>query len=158
MSLDTAIAKIVSQYIPNTKGAAQQGWYLRLSDYATRRAAELAPPLTKAEIADLAISEPLSTDPSIAIHQILARVGHPVTFNAEGATIGLDPAAVIADASPEQNAELALLGFFGTSGLHAKVDYSLFEKYYEQDAPDHWQPKAPYANTGTWQAYMASKS
>ena len=157
MSLDTAIAKIVSQYIPNTEGQVQQGWYLRLASYAARRAAELAPPLTAEDVEDFADDEPLSSDPSVAIHQLLARTGNPVTFNEAGATLALDPVAVLEDATDEQQRELALLGFFGQKGTRNDVDYSLWEQYYDQDADGNAAPKEQYATGGTWQAYLAGK-
>lgn len=103
--------------------------------------------------------EVLSSDPGTALHQILAATGHPVQV-IDGRTQAIDPGSVLDDATPEQIRELALLGFFGQSAPNPikGVDYSLFDRYYEHDAPNHWQPKAEYMNTGTWQSYIASKS
>lgn len=126
-------------------------------------------PVEKA-VSILTTAEPLSEKPGIAIHQILAAIGatgvannaaHPevLTYNAE---------EVIALASPQQQRELALLGFFSDPGTHANVDYSLVEKFKEktpaggldeggQPIGGNWVVKEPYANIGAWAAYQAGE-
>lgn len=97
-----------------------------------------------------ATDAPLSTDPSEAIRQLLARLGFdPNATNS--------PAAILGAASPEQNRQLTLLGLFGGPGAFAGADYTLFSQYYDTDGAGNSAPKEPYANTGTWQAYMASR-
>ena len=160
--LAAAIKTISEKYLTNVvKSGDKAGiakWSLRLADYSTRLAVLVSPALAKAEIAELEVPEPLSSDPSVARAQILAATGHPLTFDETGQARTLDPEAVLKDASPEQNAQLALLGFFGNNVEWAAVDWSLFLKYYEPQATGggDWQPKAPYFDTGTWPAYVAT--
>jgi hypothetical protein len=98
--------------------------------------------------------EALSPLPAVAIHQILAATGHPTTIGETGGTNPRTAAEVIADATPEQQRELALLGFFAQPGAHP-VDYSLFEQYYVNDGQGNWAPKDP--DKSAWATYLASK-
>ena len=129
-------------------------WSLRNADYSTRLAVLASPALAAKEAAELDVPEPLSSDPSIALHQILAATGHPVKV-VNGETFAVDPAAVLADATPEQVRELALLGgVFGNPDSMPGVDWSLFLANYERTA-DGWQPTAAYQAAGGWAGYLA---
>jgi hypothetical protein len=134
-------------------------WSLRLADYSTRLAVLVSPPLAMREAAEVE-AEPLSKDPSIAMHQILAATGHPVKVGPAGEVYAIDPAGVIADATPQQNRELALLGFFGNDVTTPGIDWSLFLHYYQPDTSGNndggWTPKPQYdATGGAWQSYLA---
>jgi hypothetical protein len=100
-------------------------------------------------------SAPLSGDASIATAQILAATGHPITLNEEGQTVAIDPLEVIADASPEQIEQLTVLGFFGATGSREDVDYTIRQRFYDQDPDGNEAPKPEYADGGTWAAYLA---
>jgi hypothetical protein len=99
---------------------------------------------------------PLSTDASTALAQILSATGHPITLNEEGQTVAIDPLNVIADASAEQQRELALLGFFGQPESRDDVDYSLFTEYYHATGDGNWAPNDP--DTSAWATYLAGKA
>jgi hypothetical protein len=115
--------------------------------------------------------EPLSADPSVAIHQILAATGHPTVLTEAGATLPRQPEDVLKDATAEQARELALLGYFGQSAPNPipGVDYSLFDQYYElspvtgldaggQPIGGAWVTKDKAENyKGAWATYLASK-
>lgn len=158
--LATAIQTISERYLPSVVRANDSAgtlhWALRLADYSTRLAALLSPPA--APVTDPAVTAPdaLSRDPQVAIAQLLAAIGHPLTVIA-GSSVSIDPADIVRDASPEQNQQLALLGVLGVPGSYPGVDYSLFEQFYERDG-DNWQPKAAYAVKGTWQSYLSGGS
>ena len=158
--LVAAIAKISEVYLVRlAKAGDKEGllrYSLRLADYATRLAVLVGPPLAAKEAAELYVPEPVSSDPSVAVQQILAATGHPLTFGPSGETLAIDGASVIADATPQQQRELALLGFFGQPATNPSVDWSLFLRYYEpMDELGNWTPKEAYAFTGTWQGYLA---
>jgi len=139
--LGAAIKTISEKYLGNviragdTEGILK--WSTRLADYSTRLAALVAPPLTKAEAAEVEVPPALSADPSVAIAQILAALG----FDSR---ITNAPAAILAAASPEQNAQLTLLGLFGTPDDQATfptADFSLYLQYHER-VGGGWAPKA----------------
>ena len=113
-------------------------------------------PLEKA-VAIISDAEVVLSDvPGVAMWQILTSLGFDPENNKPNA------AAVIDKASPDQNRQLALLGFFAQPGSHAGVDYSLFERYYEeapvglteggQPTEGNWAPKDP--STSAWAAYQ----
>jgi hypothetical protein len=153
--LITATAKIVNTYLPRLLAAGDEEgvrlYTLRAIEYLSRIAASAG-----ADVDDDVLVTEISSNPSIAIHQILLATGHPVEFTEAGASIAIDPQAVLKDATPEQVRELALLGFFGQPGLHADVDYGLFEQYYVGDDLGNWAPKDP--DKSAWSTYLASKA
>ena len=144
--LEAAIAKNI-EYAEN-KGAVN---YLRkVIAYQARLAA-----LDAGEAAD--IDTELSSDASVAVHQILAAIGHPTAFDETGASIADDPSDILGDASAEQIRELALLGKFGAPGTYEGVDYSLYEQFYVQKGSS-WQPKNQEDDyIGAWAEYLASQ-
>jgi hypothetical protein len=153
--LITATAKIVNTYLPRLLAAGDEEgvrlYTLRAIEYLSRIAASAG-----ADVDDDVLVTEINSNPSIAIHQILLATGHPVEFTESGASIAIDPADVLKDATPEQVRELALLGFFGQPGTNANVDYSLFEQYYAGDGQGNWAPKDP--DKSAWATYLASKS
>lgn len=147
---ETYLGRVVAK--GDREGIAK--WSLRLADYSTRLAVLVSPALAVKEAAEVAVPEPLSTDPSIAIHQLLAATGHPVRI-VDGETSAVDPSGVIADATPEQNRLLALLGFFGNDTTLPGIDWSLFLERYETTGEGNWQPTAAYQAAGGWAGYLA---
>jgi hypothetical protein len=119
-------------------------------------------------IAGVQLDDPeLSDQPGIAVHQLLAATGHPTTIGetepGRPGVLAPEPEAVIADATPLQVQELALLGFFGHIGTRPDVDYSLKEQYYRHDAIkniDILLSDTPDTLTSEnyWAQYLASKS
>jgi hypothetical protein len=99
----------------------------------------------------------LSTNPEVARLQIYAAAGVPAVDNGKGALIAPPREAILQAVTPDQNRLLGLLGLWGPPGNMVGADYSLFERYFENDVPDHWQPKAEFANTGVWQSYLAGE-
>jgi hypothetical protein len=160
--LGAAIKTISEKYLGNviaandTAGIAK--WSIRLADYATRLAVLVSPPLPPIEHKDVVIPEPLSSDAATALAQLLKAAGHPLTFitdeNGVKWSVSIDPAAVAQDATPEQQREIALLGFFGVGPDHlAGVDYTLRDRYYTN------QGRAPIdPDIDPWATYLASKA
>lgn len=168
--LAAAIKDDAAYSVNVAKGGGDPSPYLaKLGVYADRLAAtvDAAPtpaapaPAPAAPAPTPAVPTPavLSSDPDTALAQILAAVGFPIPVNPDGSTGSLDPSAVVAACNPTQNAQLALLGFWGPPPGNGgpTVDYSLFLRYYQQLASGNWEPKPDYASTGTWQAYMAGR-
>ncbi len=88
-------------------------------------------------------AEDLSDDPSVAIVQILTQIGLPPVFDGN-AFIAAAPQAILDAANPLQNAQLTLLGLFGTPDDKATfptADFSLYEQYHER-VGGGWAPKA----------------
>jgi hypothetical protein len=159
--LGAAIKVISERYLGNviragdTEGILK--WSTRLADYSTRLAALVAPPLTMAEKADVTVDDALSADPSVAAVQLLTAIGLPPEAR-DGGLITASPQAILAAASPEQNAELTLLGFFGTPDSAATfptADYTLYVKYHEP-VFGGWAPKEGIE--AAWPAYIADIS
>lgn len=142
----------------DTEGATLQG--TKIIEFAARAIGSVAPAVA---------AEPLSPTAQRAIAEnpawgILNEIGFSpdkyVVYTSEGVMVSaIDPVSIMAAANEQQERELALLGVFGQPGTNPDIDYSLFEQYYEPmpGFPGSWQPKAEYANTGTWQAYLKSK-
>ena len=138
------------KYAANTEGDVSLSHIVRAQGYLARAAAPLLPPTPDDPVID---TEPLSTDPSVAIHQLLAKYGHPTTFNAAGESVSSAPADVLA-ATPDKGAELALLGYFGVGvDRFPGVDYSLRDQYYTGYGV---KPKDPDLNA--WADYLSHKA
>jgi hypothetical protein len=149
----TAIGTLASKLIPNSEGEQKEIYAARMLQYAGRAYASIVPSALVEEADDI----DLSTNPEIARLQIYEAAGVPAVDNGKGALIAPPREAILKAVTPDQNRLLGLLGLWGPPGNMAGADYSLFERYFENDAPDHWQPKAEFGNTGVWQAYLAGE-
>lgn len=134
-------------YAAKTKGLERLGHIVKAQGYLGRVAVPLAPAPIQPD--EPAVDEPLSPDFRIALAQILAACGFDVS-------VTNDPVAVVAKASPDQNRELALIGFFGQPGNPGTpgVDWSLFERYYQDDGQGNWSPIGAAASDGAWRTYV----
>lgn len=155
----TAIGTLATKLIPNSTGDKRRTYVARLADYSHRLLFAEVPQLALEKAPDEATVPDLSPNANVAEVQILTALG----FDTKQA---IDPSAVVKAASPDQNRELALLGFFG-SPTHPipGADYSLFTRYYEESpvglTPDgqptegNWVLKDP--STSPWTAWQAGQ-
>lgn len=155
-----AIQRLANKLIPNSTGDQHHAYVLRLAEYSARYAGQSAPVQVRTALAAEPSEEPLSRIPGVALAQILAACG----FDSTQTT---DPLAVLDKASPDQNRQLALLGFFGQPSKPVSgADYSLFTKYYKelpvglteggQPTEGNWIPiNETVAQDGAWQTYLS---
>lgn len=152
-----AISRIATQYIPNTTGEVRLGWIARINDYSGRLLAT-AIPVPAAAQADADVTPALSHDQPVAFGQIIAALGLALTPSEGGGIVAPAPAVLLQAASPLQNAQLTLMGVFGTPDDQAtfpEADFTLYRQYHE-GSNGAWAPKPDYANSGAWSAYADS--
>ena len=151
----TAMQTLTNKLIPNSTGEKRHLYELRLATYALRSAGQSAPVVQLAAEPESEADEPLSPFPTAALVQIFAAAGTPFTVNPDGTLDTFeDIERFIAVASPEQIRQVALIGFFGSTGSRSDVDYSLRQQYYDLDPDGNETPKPQYFDVGGWHNYV----